>query len=124
MIKQKTESSEINAFLGKNTKFTGTLLFDGMVRIDGEFEGNVKTSDTLVIANTGNVKAEIEAGVVKISGKFDGTIVAKNKVELLKPANIKGTINTPSIFIEDGVIFNGQCNMTQENIKVGKEIAK
>lgn len=109
-MKGKDENS-IDAFLGKNTSFNGTLIFDGLVRLDGNFEGNIKTDDILVIAGSGNVKAEIEAGDVKISGRFDGVINAKNKVELYKPAYVTGTINTPVFKVEEGVVFNGNCSM-------------
>jgi cytoskeletal protein CcmA (bactofilin family) len=124
MIKTKTEDGSINAFLGKNTTFNGSLIFDGLVRIDGAFEGNVKTTDVLVIANSGVVKADVEVGVIKISGKFDGTINAKNKVELLKPAVVTGTIKTPSITIEDGVIFNGTFEMGKDIKKTPIEATK
>lgn len=107
----KETGGGIDAFLGQNTSFNGTLVFDGIVRLDGNFEGNVKSNDTLVIAETGNVKADIEAGVVKVSGTFDGTISAKNKVELYKPANITGIIRAPIIKMEEGVIFNGTTEM-------------
>jgi len=120
MTKTKNENGTINAFLGKNTSFSGTLAFDGLVRIDGTFEGNVKTDETFVIANSGRVKADIEAGTVKISGNFEGTIVAKTKVELYKPARVTGTIKAPSLTIEDGVIFNGTSEMgknTEKNTK-------
>jgi cytoskeletal protein CcmA (bactofilin family) len=121
MIKGKEEGG-IDAFLGKNTTFKGTLIFDGLVRMDGNFEGNIKTNDTLVIANSGNIKAEIEAGQVKVSGKFDGTITAKTKVELYKPAYVTGTIRTPSIQMEEGVVFNGNLEMgdTGKIIKKGE----
>ncbi|MGA1846453.1 bactofilin family protein [Deferribacter abyssi] len=123
MIKSsKQENNTINAFLGKNTKFEGTLVFDGLVRVDGEFEGEVKSSDTFVVAETGKVKANIEAGVVKISGFFDGNIVAKNKVELYKPAFVKGTIKTPSLIIEDGVTFNGNCIMGKDMVNNDKKV--
>ncbi|KAA0257755.1 polymer-forming cytoskeletal protein [Deferribacter autotrophicus] len=118
----KQESNTINAFLGKNTKFEGTLIFDGLVRIDGEFEGEVKSSDTFVVAETGKVKANVEAGVVKISGFFDGNIIAKNKVELYKPAIVKGTIKTPSLIIEDGVTFNGSCEMGKDINNIEKKL--
>jgi len=72
------------------------------------------TDDTLVIAGSGNVKAEIEAGDVKISGRFDGTITAKSKVELYKPAFVTGTVITPVLKIEEGVVFNGNCRMADE----------
>lgn len=105
------DNNSIDAFLGKNTSFNGTLIFDGLVRIDGNFEGNIKTPDTLVVAGSGNVKAEVEAGDVKISGRFDGVINAKVKVELYKPAYVTGTINTPIFKVEEGVVFNGNCSM-------------
>jgi cytoskeletal protein CcmA (bactofilin family) len=105
------DNNSIDAFLGKNTSFNGTLIFDGLVRIDGNFEGKIQTSDTLVIAGSGNVKAEIDAGDVKISGRFDGVINAKEKVELYKPAYVTGTINTPTFKVEEGVVFNGNCAM-------------
>ena len=111
MLKAKDNSNGIDAFLGQNTSFNGTLVFDGTVRIDGNFEGNVKTNDTLVIAESGNVNAQIEAGVVKISGTFDGLVIAKNKVELYKPASVFGTIRTPVLKVEEGVIFNGKAEM-------------
>ena len=112
-VTKDTGGGGIDAFLGQNTSFNGTLVFDGVVRIDGNFEGNVKTNDTLVIAEQGNVKAEIEAGTVKISGKFDGVIVAKNKVELFKPAFVTGTLRTPVIKMEEGVVLNGSLEMNQ-----------
>lgn len=119
MIKGK-DTGGIDAFLGKNTTFQGTLIFDGLVRIDGNFEGNIKTEDTLVIANSGNVKAEIEAGDIKISGRFDGVITAKTKVELYKPAYVTGTIITPIFKVEEGVVFNGSCQMGEDR-SIGTE---
>lgn len=120
MIKGK-DTGGIDAFLGRNTTFQGTLIFDGLVRIDGNFEGNIKTDDTLVIAGSGNVKAEIEAGDVKISGKFDGVIIAKTKVELYKPAYVTGKIITPIFRVEEGVIFNGSCQMGDEVVTSTEE---
>lgn len=105
-------SGGVDAFLGNNTKFEGTLVFDGLVRIDGEFLGKIQTEDILVVAEKGNVKAEINAGIIKISGHFEGTLNAKNKVELYRPAVVEGIIRTPSLRIEEGVIFNGKTEMT------------
>lgn len=115
MLKTTKESTGVDALLGQNTSFNGTLVFDGIVRIDGNFEGKIKTNDTLVIAEYGKVNAEVEAGVVKILGEFNGTIIAKNKVEMFKPANVQGTLKTPNIRMEEGVFFNGSTEMGQVN---------
>ena len=123
MLKSAKDSSGIDAFLGQNTSFNGTLVFDGTVRIDGNFEGNVKSNDTLVIAESGKVNAQIEAGIVKISGTFDGVIIAKNKIELYKPANVSGTLRAPNVKMEEGVIFNGKLEMDngRKPLSGGKE---
>ncbi len=120
MLKNTKEAGGVDAFLGSNTSFNGTLVFDGLVRLDGNFEGNVKTNDTLVIAESGNIKAEIEAGIVKIFGTFDGTIIAKNKVELYKPAYVTGVIKTPVIRVEEGVVFNGSSEMQKGRTETTK----
>jgi cytoskeletal protein CcmA (bactofilin family) len=117
MLKTAKESNGIDALLGQNTSFSGTLVFDGIVRIDGNFEGKIKTNDTLVIAEYGKVNAEIEAGVVKILGEFQGTIVATSKIEMYKPALVNGTLVTPNIRMEEGVVFNGTSQMSDLNNK-------
>ena len=73
---QKKEESPIKAYLGSDALFKGTLSFEGTVRIDGKFEGRVNTSDTLVVGETGDLQADIEAGTVICRGKMRGTIVA------------------------------------------------
>ncbi|GAB7140957.1 hypothetical protein RsTz2092_09140 [Deferribacterales bacterium RsTz2092] len=111
MLKVTKENTGVDALLGQNTSFNGTLVFDGIVRIDGNFEGKIKTNDTLIIAEYGKVNAEVEAGVVKILGDFSGTISASSKVEMYKPAQVKGVLRTPNIRMEEGVMFNGSTEM-------------
>jgi len=118
MIRTKNEEPKMNAFLGKNTNFNGTLIFDGIVRIDGSMEGNIKTDDTLILSETSKVKADVEVGVAKISGMFTGNIIAKEKVELFKPANITGTIKTPLLYIEEGATLNGSVEMSKAKISL------
>ena len=120
MLKTTKENSGVDALLGKNTSFSGTLVFDGVVHINGNFEGKIKTNDTLVIAELGKVNADVDAGVVKIYGDFQGTIVAANKVEMFKPAKVQGTIKTPNIRMEEGVIFNGSTEMGNVAVEKAK----
>src|SRR5262245_66059465 len=41
-----------SAFLGKGSRVTGKLAFEGTVRIEGHVEGEVTAQDTLIIGET------------------------------------------------------------------------
>ena len=112
---QKKEESPIRAYLGSDALFKGTLSFEGTVRIDGKFEGRVNTSDTLVVGETGDLEADIEAGTVICRGKMRGTIVASKKVEMHPSSKIVGDVQTPALSIELGAMLDGNCNMTGSN---------
>ncbi len=104
--------SEISTLLGRGTSFEGKLTFEGTVRIEGKFSGEIHTTDVLVIGEGAKVEAEISAGTVVITGgDVQGNIRAKVAVELDKGAKVRGNIETPSLRVEKGVIFNGSCKM-------------
>jgi len=115
---QKKEDSSIKAYLGVDAAFKGTLVFEGTVRLDGKFEGHVNTNDTLIVGETGNVIADIEAGTVICKGRLKGTIVASKKIEMHPASKIIGNLQTPALDIELGAVFDGICDMT------GKEARK
>jgi cytoskeletal protein CcmA (bactofilin family) len=103
--------SEINTLLGRGSEFEGKLTFEGTVRIDGKLRGEVFTSDILVIGESAEVEAEIDVGVLIVEGRVTGNIRARRAVELHTPARVRGNIVTPSLFIDKGVLFEGNCQM-------------
>ena len=112
---QKKEESPIRAYLGSDALFKGTLSFEGTVRIDGKFEGRVNTNDTLVVGETGDLEADIDAGIIICRGKMRGTIVASKKIEMHPSSKIVGDVQTPALSIELGAMLDGNCNMTGSN---------
>ena len=107
-------AAEINTLLGRGAEFEGKLTFEGTVRIDGRLRGEVFSEDTLVIGEGAEVHAEIHVGVVIIEGTVNGNIRAERSIELHAPARVRGNIQTPSLFIDKGVIFEGSCKMESE----------
>lgn len=104
-------SSDLNALLGRGSEFDGKLSFEGTVRIDGTFTGEISTSDTLIVGEGARVQAEISCGSVVVHGEVTGNIKAANGVELHRPAKVRGDITTPSLSIEKGVLFEGRSKM-------------
>jgi cytoskeletal protein CcmA (bactofilin family) len=102
---------EVHTLIGKGSEFEGKLTFEGQVRIDGKFSGQIHTKDTLVIGDGARVTAEINAGTVIVNGVVEGNIRATQLIELHQPGKIKGNIETPALSIDRGVIFEGACKM-------------
>jgi len=105
---------EITTLLGRGSEFEGKLTFEGTVRIDGKLSGEIFSEDVLVVGEGAQVNAEIDVGVIIVEGNVTGNIRAKRAVELHAPARVKGNIETPSLYIDKGVTFEGFSKM--ENI--------
>lgn len=116
LIKREEEpvsarSGEIHTLLGKGSEFEGKLTFEGQVRIDGKFSGQIFTKDTLVIGDGARVNAEINAGTVIVNGAVEGNVHATQVIELHQPGRVKGNLEAPALSIDRGVVFEGSCKM-------------
>lgn len=105
---------ELNALLGRGSEFDGKLTFEGTVRIDGSFSGQISTTDTLIVGEGATVAAEITCGTLVVHGEITGNISASVSVELHKPARVKGDVTTPSLMVERGVFFQGNSKMSEQ----------
>jgi cytoskeletal protein CcmA (bactofilin family) len=116
----KRDDNQLKAYMGEDAVFNGSLSFEGTVRIDGKFEGQVKTADTLIIGETGQVSAEVMAGTVICKGRLEGTIIASEKIEIHANSQVAGSIKTPSLLVEVGAVLDGNCQMSAGEGKVLK----
>lgn len=102
---------QVTALLDHGAAFEGRLTFEGTVRIGGHFNGEIFTNDTLVVNPGARIDAQIEADTVIISGFVKGNIFARRRVIMHPPAVFKGTVTTPSLRIDEGVVFEGASYM-------------
>src|SRR3954465_11072645 len=108
---KQAAQGEITTLLGRGAAFEGKLTFDGTVRIDGRFKGEVFSEDVLVIGEGAHVEAEIDIGEVIIQGTVVGNVKAKRSIEIHAPGRVKGDLHSPSLQIDKGVIFEGRSFM-------------
>jgi cytoskeletal protein CcmA (bactofilin family) len=111
----------LSGFVGGGTVVTGEANFKAMMRVDGHLSGRVSsTSGTLIVGANGKVDANIEVAVAVIHGTINGDIIATQRLELGRAAKVHGNIQTPSLIIEQGAIFEGTCKMVQMSAAVDK----
>jgi len=116
--------AQLNALLGRGSEFDGKLSFEGTVRIDGTFTGEITTSDTLIVGEGAKVSADITCGSIVVHGEVTGNIKAAESVELHRPAKVKGDVTTPSLMVEKGVTFDGSSKMeTSAGFEPGEDRA-
>jgi cytoskeletal protein CcmA (bactofilin family) len=108
---EATIEKDVTTLLGRGSEFEGKLSFEGTVRIDGKLTGEIFTDDVLIVGEGAEVKAEIHVGAIIIEGQVHGNIHAKRSVEIHTPGRVHGNIATPSLYIERGVLFDGNCQM-------------
>jgi cytoskeletal protein CcmA (bactofilin family) len=114
MARDIMEKDVIKAFLGDETEFTGFLTFEGTVRIDGKFNGEIKTTDNLIIGQTAVIKATISCGSIMVIGKVEGDILATKKLHISSKGVVIGNVFTPALHIEDGAVLEGNVSMTKQ----------
>jgi cytoskeletal protein CcmA (bactofilin family) len=103
--------NDVHTILGPESSFEGKLVFEGTVRIDGNFKGQIKTDNVLVIGPGARVEANLDVGSVVINGEVIGDVVARQVVEIHSPGKLRGNVATPQLMIAKGVIFEGSCKM-------------
>ena len=112
MIKLKPlGGEELNGFMDEGTEFLGELRFSHTFRVDGRLRGRIVSDNTLVVGESAKVEADIDCGVVSIRGLVVGRVQGRQRVELLAGARVKGTLVAPKLVIEDGAVFEGDCEM-------------
>jgi cytoskeletal protein CcmA (bactofilin family) len=109
----KINNDTISGIIERGCRFEGTINFSGILRIAGQFSGIINSKDTLIISDEAIVKAQVSAGVVIISGRFQGNIDATSRVEIRKPAKFEGKITSPSLLVEEGVVFKGETSVKE-----------
>lgn len=111
-LAREIKEGNLSGFVGGGTVVTGEANFKAMMRVDGHLSGRVNSaSGTLIVGANGKVDANIEVAVAVIHGTVNGDIIATQRLELGRAAKLNGNIQTASLMIEPGALFEGSCKM-------------
>jgi cytoskeletal protein CcmA (bactofilin family) len=105
-----TDDSRFESRIGKGSKVSGKLNFRAPVKIEGDAEGDI-SGDEIMIAQGAIVTARITAARVIVAGSLSGELVASERVELMPTARVRCTLSTPSLILNEGAQFDGECRM-------------
>jgi len=112
-------SDKINTIIGKDTVFKGSINGKGLIRIDGEVEGDIANTGDVIIGENGKAKVELKARNVTIAGLLEGSVDAEGKVELKNTGTAAGSLKTKKLMIEEGAVLSGNTEMQAKNQAAG-----
>ncbi len=103
----------MDSYFQEGVKLNGVLHSKGVLHVGGEFEGEMFSSDHLVIGKGGFVKGNIKTYDITNLGTIQGNVEAENKVNLKENSELTGDIKTHQLIVDEGSNFEGQCHMTK-----------
>ena len=97
------------SIIAQGCKCDGKFEVRGSLRVEGELNGDIHTSESMVIGKSGIVHSTANLKNALISGKFYGIIIAEDKIELKSGSFVEGDIITKRLVISEDVTFEGKC---------------
>lgn len=110
MKNNNTGQPSVN-MISSDTVVTGSLETKSDVRISGTIDGQVKSDNKSVIAESGLVKGDLRSKEADIAGTVEGELFVSNRLILRSTAKISGDISTKVLMVEEGARIDGACNM-------------
>jgi cytoskeletal protein CcmA (bactofilin family) len=117
IFKSEGKQSDLNGFLDSGSHVNGELRFQTSFRVDGKLDGTVVSDGDLIVGDGGEVDGDLRVGQIVVSGTVRGTIRAAKRVHISPSGKVFADVNTPSLIIEDGAVFEGRCSMSREGVK-------
>ena len=105
------DSEIIETIIGLNTKFKGSVKTDKILRIDGEFEGEIESSDKIIISETGKFKGTIKCSELKLDGYCEGKLTCTQLLRIADIGIFCGDVTTKNIIMTEGSLLDGTCTM-------------
>jgi cytoskeletal protein CcmA (bactofilin family) len=109
--KRPVPLDRVEVTVGPTANIKGELICDGIVKIDGVYQGSIKTVSNVIITEEGRVDAHIEAQNVSVSGQAKGSIVAKGRLEILSTGRVWADVTVSSFLLDDGGKLHGALKM-------------
>ncbi len=112
-MRGKTDGTTLNGFIDRGSHFSGELTFEETFRIDGRFEGKIRSGSELILGDSAEVSAEIEVGRLSVNGTLRGSVHAFERIELLARSRVYADLSSPVLKVEEGAFLQGSCKMKE-----------
>lgn len=110
-VKKVKEPQHIDTLIGVHSVFTGNLSFEGAVRIDGRFDGDIHSEKdgTLIVSEGAFIKGEVSVPNLVLHGDINGNVHASHSLKVGDKGVLNGDVEYTVITLVEGSAINGRC---------------
>jgi cytoskeletal protein CcmA (bactofilin family) len=110
------DNSNIQTIIGQHARFKGELDFEGVVRIDGNFEGTIRSTNggTLIVSEVAKITGEVDVPNLLLHGTINGNVRASESLKMSPTGKLKGDLEYRVLSLSEGALINGRCNRIDE----------
>lgn len=109
-----TNGKAINTVIGRGTVSEGKFSIETGIRVDGVLRGELSSSGTLIVGESGVIEADVQVRDALVGGRIVGNLEADEKVHLQAQAAFIGKLKTRLLIVEEGAIFKAECDAGAE----------
>jgi len=110
------DHQQIDTLIGVHSIITGELSFEGAVRIDGRFEGNIHSpkGGTLIVSEGAQITGEVDVPSLVLHGTIKGNVRASDNLKLGSSGCLNGDVEYTVMTLAEGSAINGRCSRLTE----------
>ncbi len=112
---------EVTTIIGPGAEMNGDISADTTIRIDGCFNGEIRSSNTVIVGEKGKITGKINCGFLFVGGCVEGYVETAEKLHIAAGGYVNGDISTPSLVIDQGAFFDGTCRMKTQLVSAAAE---
>lgn len=116
-IGESRSMGKVDSIIGPDASLRGNYNSKNSVHVDGEIYGNLTCEEGIIVGEKGMIRGNLVGRTILIGGKVKGNITATERMELQATAQVTGDLTAPRLLIEEGAMFEGNCQM-EDAIKV------
>lgn len=97
--------------ISQGTKIVGNISSNSDFRVEGNIEGELKTSGKVVVGKSGVISGSLIGENADFEGSFSGKLKLGGMLTLRSSAYIEGEVEISKLSVEPGATFNATCTM-------------
>ncbi len=114
------DQQAISTLISEGSTISGNVKAPAVARIDGHITGDVDITEGLILGEKGLIKGNVTTKELIVYGTVNGNINVES-LEIKGSGKITGDIETGTLLVEAGGMYNGRLAMASAG---GKQAAK